>query len=89
MAFHAGIGKSVMLIQKRTGKDVTSGTTQTWLYDLGEDAWQQIETATLDFGIYRNYHLEYDPYHDILLFMPNPHGPMSLTKVLALRLPRA
>jgi hypothetical protein len=60
--------------------------TETWLYDLGKDEWEQVETATLDFGIYRNYNLEYDPFHNLLLFIPNPYGPLSLTRVLALRL---
>lgn len=86
MAFHPGIGKSVMLVQRIAGNDPLAGTTETWVYDLGEDTWARIETADLDMGIYRNYNLEYDPIHNILLFVPNPYGPLSLTRVLALRL---
>ena len=62
------------------------GTTETWLYDLATDTWQQVESATLDYGIYRNYNLKYEKFHDLLLFVPNPYGPASMTTVLALRL---
>ena len=86
MAFHPGVGKSVMLVQRIEGNDPLAGTTETWLYDLGKDTWEQVTSAGLDMGIYRNYNLEYDPFHDLLLFIPNPYGPMSLTRVMALRL---
>ena len=86
MAFHPGLGKSVMLVQRIEGNDPLAGTTETWLYDLGEDAWERVVTADLDMGIYRNYNLEYDPFHELLLFVPNPYGPLSLTRVMALRL---
>lgn len=86
MAFHPGVGKSVMLVQRIEGNDPLAGTTETWLYDLAQDAWERVGTANLDMGIYRNYNLEYDPFHNILLFVPNPYGPLSLTRVMALRL---
>ena len=88
MAFYPRIGKTVVLIERRVpGHDqMREGITETWLYDLATDAWQQVESATLDYGIYRNYNLEYDNFHDLLLFVPNPYGPASMTTVLALRL---
>jgi tetratricopeptide (TPR) repeat protein len=88
MAFHPRIGKTVVLIERRgPGEDQErGGTTEVWLYDAGADSWQQVETATLDYGISRNYDLQYDRFHDLLLFVPNPYGPATLTTVLALRL---
>lgn len=88
MAFHSRLGKTVVLVERRGPQEQhdRGGTTETWLYDLGTDAWQQIGTATLDYGISRNYNLQYDPDHDFLLLIPNPYGPVSLTTVLALRL---
>jgi tetratricopeptide (TPR) repeat protein len=88
MAFHARLGKIVVLVERRGSQEQydRGGTTETWLYDLGSDSWQQVGTATLDYGIYRNYNLQYDPDHDLLLLVPNPYGPVSLTTVLALRL---
>jgi hypothetical protein len=78
----------VVLAERRGAQEQYDhgGTTETWLYDLGSDSWRQIATATLHYGISRNYNLQYDPDHDLLLLVPNPYGPVSLTTVLALRL---
>ncbi len=88
MAFHPRLGKTVILVERREpGHDQPrEGVTETWLYDLGTDSWQQVASATLDYGISRNYNLAYDTFHDFLLLVPNPYGPLSLTTVLALRL---
>jgi tetratricopeptide (TPR) repeat protein len=79
MAFHPRLGKTVVLVERRGPKEQhdRGGTTETWLYDLGSDAWQQVTSATLDYGIYRNYDLQYDPDHDFLLLIPNPYGPSA------------
>ena len=67
MAYHAGIGKTVVIVdrQRDDGKTVA----ETWLYDLGQDAWTQLSTATLPFGCGMNYNLAYDSRHDQLLLV--------------------
>lgn len=89
MAFHTGIGKTVALIDRVpegiTWKQRDRTRTETWLYDLGTDQWQQLETAGLPFGCGMNYNLEYDPRQKILLLVTDE--PDKPTSVWALRIP--
>ena len=88
MAFHPRLGKTVALIDqvppgmRWDQRDKTM--TQTWLYDLFEDRWEQVESATLPFGCGMNYNLEYDPSHEVLLLVTSEPG--KPTSVWALRL---
>ena len=88
MAFHPRLGKTVALVdQVPTGvewrqRDKT--VTQTWLYELFTDSWEQVESATLPFGCGMNYNLEYDPSHEVLLLVTSEPG--RPTSVWALRL---
>jgi hypothetical protein len=87
MAFHPGAGRTVVLVDhvlERDGRRVTKAQTETWLYDLGEDAWTRVETATLPFACGMNYNLEYDPAHDVLLLVTG--GYRRPTAVWALKL---
>jgi hypothetical protein len=59
-------------------------TAETWLYDLGADAWTRIQSATLPFGVGMNFNMDYDPDHDILLLVADP--PAKPVSVFALRL---
>lgn len=83
MEFHPGIGKTVVLIDKTIKKDgAEKDTTETWLYDLGADAWTPVESATLPFACGMNYNLEYAPnLGALLLVTSNP-----ATTVWALKL---
>lgn len=67
MAFHAGISQTVVIVdrQRDDGKTVA----ETWLYDLGEDAWMHLPTATLPFGCGMNYNLAYDSHRNQLLLV--------------------
>ena len=88
MAFHSRLGKTVALIDhipsgvRWDQRDKT--VTETWLYDLFVDRWEQVKSATLPFGCGMNYNLEYDPGHDVLLLVTNEPG--RATSVWALRL---
>ena len=57
---------------------------ETWLYDLGGDAWEKVDGATLPFGWYMNYNLHYIPGEDALVLVTAP--PDAPTTVFALRL---
>ncbi|MDH3315936.1 MAG: hypothetical protein OER43_09245 [Gammaproteobacteria bacterium] len=88
MAFHTGIAKTVVLVDRARGdrptRDLREMQAETWLYDLGKDVWEQLKSATLPFGCGMNYNMEYDPVHDLLLLVANlPEKP---TAVWALRL---
>jgi hypothetical protein len=83
MAFHPGIGRTVVLVQRPPGRDAPSGTTETWQYDYSRDAWTRLERADLPFAIDMNYNLEYDPDHDLLLLVATPPD-ASLPAVWAL-----
>lgn len=87
MAFHAGIGRTVTLVDRTSLiEDPTvraEGKTETWLYDFGEDKWANIETATLPFASGMNYNMEYDPERNILFLVANATG--EPTAVWALR----
>ena len=81
MAFHPGIDKTVVLVDK--SQDNKPTVTETWLYDLANDSWSQITTATLPFGCGMNYNLEYDSHRDQLLLVTG--GSRQPTAVWALR----
>ncbi len=88
MAFHPGIGKTVVMVDRVTERDdrgrATAGRAETWLYDLGSDSWAQVETATLPFRCGMNYNMAYDPGHDVLLLVTGDYR--NPTSVWALRL---
>jgi len=85
MAFHAGIGKTVVVVDRQfdDGKTVA----ETWLYDLEQDVWTQVTTATLPFGCGMNYNLEYDSHSDQLLLVTG--GDSGPTTVWALKIESA
>lgn len=72
MAFHPGIGQTVVLISRQPGPNAPFGVTETWLYDYSRDSWAHLEHLNLPFGIGMNYNLEYDPGHDLLLLVAAP-----------------
>jgi hypothetical protein len=82
MAFHPGIGRTVVIVdrQRDDGKTVA----ETWLYDLGKDAWTQMAAATLPFGCGMNYNLAYDSHRDQLLLVTG--GDSGPTTVWALQI---
>lgn len=85
MEFHPGLGKTVILIDRTKKKDTAeSDTTETWLYDLGGDAWSQAKTANLPFACGMNYSMEYDPKHKVMLLVAG--GYSVPTAVWALKL---
>jgi hypothetical protein len=72
MAFHAGIGQTVVVVDRNLTPDVKDHPkfqAETWLYDLSGDCWTEIPTATLPFGLGMNYNLQYDPRHQCLLLV--------------------
>ena len=70
MEFHPGLGKTVVLVDRTKQKDATNeDTTETWLYDLSADAWEQVKNATLPFACGMNYNMEYDPKHKVMLLV--------------------
>lgn len=86
MCFDPELGCTVVLVDKRDegeGK-VKTGVSETWLYDLAEDAWTQVEGATLPFLHGMNYNMEYDPRHKACLFVVG--GYHQTTAVYAIKL---
>lgn len=82
MEFCPDVGQTVVLVDRIEG---TAKQTETWLYDLGVDAWQQVDSATLPFTCGMNYNLEYDPAHRLLLLVTGGERGAK-TQVWALRL---
>jgi hypothetical protein len=82
LAYHAELGRTVALIDGTTEAGATMA--ETWLYDLGDDRWQRVETADLPFAVGMNYNLEYDSIHRVLLLVAAP--PNEPIAVWALRL---
>lgn len=88
MAFHARLGRTVVLfdhVDRRGGGP--GGATEwadTWLYDLGADAWTRLASASLPFRLLMNYNLVYDSADTLLLLVAN--APDQPTAVWALRL---
>lgn len=81
MEFHPGFGKTVVLVDRVEGE---RKQTETWLYDLGADAWTQVKDATLPFACGMNYNLEFDPVNRLMLLVTGGDG--TPTRVWALRL---
>lgn len=81
MTFHPGIGKMVVIVDHKLDEKQT--VAETWLYDLGEDSWSQLTTATLPLACGMNYNLEYDSRRDQLLLVTG--GFRQPTAVWALR----
>ncbi len=88
MAFHPGLGRTVVVVDRRPSdrrsRDLAEYRAETWLYDLGADAWTRVRGATLPFGCGMNYNMAYDPARGLLLLVTNPPG--QPTAVWALRL---
>ncbi|MFT5525517.1 MAG: hypothetical protein ACI9HK_003487 [Pirellulaceae bacterium] len=84
MAFHPGIGKTIVLVDNIQGG--RQAVTETWLYDLKKDDWSQMRSATLPFGCAMNYNLEYDSRRDQMLLVTG--GSRTSTTVWSLRMPQ-
>jgi hypothetical protein len=86
MAFHERLGQTAMIFDSRTDGDPAlpgPGYAETWLYDLGRDAWTKLSTR-LPFRVGMNYNLVYDPQRALLLLVAG--GPDLRTSVWALLL---
>jgi hypothetical protein len=81
MAFHAGIGQTVFLFDSTPEGDAAlsgKGWSETWLYDLGRDAWTQ-HSARIPFRVGMNYNMVYAAREDLLLLVANqPDRPTSV-----------
>ena len=58
MAFDPVAGRTAVLVDSGAG---ANAKTETWLYDLAADSWQQLTEAALPFGCGMNYNMYYDP----------------------------
>jgi hypothetical protein len=81
MEFHPDLGQTVVLVDRVEGD---RKHTETWLYDLGADAWTQVEAGTLPFACGMNYTMEFDPGHRVMLLVTGGDG--DPTRVWSLRL---
>jgi hypothetical protein len=89
MAFHARLGQTVVVVDRNLTpeeKNKPKLQAETWLYDLGKDAWTPVKPATLPFGCGMNYNMEYDPAHDCLLLVTGSGWGGAVTTVWALRI---
>jgi len=87
LAYHAALDRVVAVVDRRPARKVHDRArmrAETWLYDLGADAWTRVEGAGLPFGLGMNYNLEYDPGDRLLLLVADPPG--EPVAVWALRL---
>ena len=68
MAFHERLGRTVVVVDRppEASGDVMA---ETWLYDLGADAWSRVEGADLSFAAGMNYAMVYDPLHDLVVLV--------------------
>jgi hypothetical protein len=71
MAFHEALGETVVMFDSPAPQPALPGpgTAETWLYDLGRDAWTRVEEATLPFRVGMNYNMVYDPSAAVLLLV--------------------
>jgi hypothetical protein len=86
MAFHAGLGQTVLVFDSPASEPALPGPgwAETWLYDLGRDAWTRLGQARLPFRTGMNYNMVYDPAEALLLLIL---GDATMpTSVWALRL---
>jgi hypothetical protein len=84
MAFDPAIGKTVVVVD-RSVEDGSRTVAETWLYDLGEDSWSQLTTATLPFGCGMNYNMEYDPSHECPLLVTGGYRQQTAVRALKVR----
>ncbi|MEK6237418.1 MAG: hypothetical protein N2C14_22125 [Planctomycetales bacterium] len=82
MAFHLGLGKSVVVVDRKLDDGQTIA--ETWLYDLGDDVWTHLVSADLPFECGMNYNLEFNPKNRRLLLVTG--GYRQATAVWALSL---
>ncbi len=76
MAFHSGIGQTVLVFDSKADGDPAlsgPGWSETWLYDLGRDAWTQ-HAARLPFRVGMNYNMVYAARDDLLLLVADQPG---------------
>jgi len=66
MAFDPAAGRTVVLVDSGAGE---AAKTETWLYDLASDSWQQLADATLPFACGMNYTMYYDPTNKCCLLV--------------------
>jgi hypothetical protein len=71
MAFHAALGQTAIVFDSPAEVPALPGpgTADTWLYDLGRDAWTRIEEARLPFRVGMNYNMVYDSSAALLLLV--------------------
>jgi hypothetical protein len=87
MCFDEINGVTVLVADRATDAAKKTFQGETWIYDLGKDAWRQLPAATLPFGCGMNYTMEYDPNHKACLLVANAPGKFGRTvTVFALKL---
>lgn len=86
MAFHAAQGRTVLVFDSPAAEPALpgAGSADTWLYDLGRDAWSRLDEARLPFRVGMNYNMVYDAAGSLLLLVVGDAG--TPTAVWALRL---
>ena len=86
MCFDPGLGKVVVVVDRAAegAKPDKATAAETWLYDLGADAWTQVPTATLPFPCGMNYNMHYDPRHEACVLVVGQY--MHPTTVYGLKL---
>jgi hypothetical protein len=82
MAFEPALGKTVVIVDR---SDDSGTAAETWLYDLSEDSWSHVTTATLPFACGMNYNMEYDPNHKCLLLVTGGYGQQTAVWALKIR----
>ncbi|MHC4916938.1 MAG: hypothetical protein ACYTGB_15765 [Planctomycetota bacterium] len=90
MCFDPKAGATVIVVDRVEGdrKDRSAPRkAETWLYDLGADAWTQLPAATLPFGCGMNYTMDYDPGNGACILVEQQRG--KPTTVWALKVDRA
>lgn len=83
MCFDTESGMTVVVVDRVMGTP-RKRQAETWLYDLGKDAWTQLPEATLPFGCEMNYNMEYDPNNNVCLLVATTR-PGRATTVYALK----
>ena len=88
MCFDPSTGRTVVLVDRLSGDGSTdAGTTETWLYDLATDSWQQLRKAKLSFTCGMNYNFHYDPANKACLLVADvPSGSSRNVTVFALNI---
>lgn len=90
MAYEARLGQTVIVVDRTLpgeprGKPARQA--ETWLYDLANDKWTRIDSATLPFGVGMNYNMEYDPAHGCLLLITGDGAAPTTVWALRIELP--